>query len=96
MPAANLERAEELRRQWTDRLVIVNADKPELKRFEGKVGRVVTVNWSGRAIVDFADGAWYDMPASEEYLTPLADDDPNRAKYNSKVNSAQPRPDRQA
>jgi hypothetical protein len=96
MPAVNLERAEELRRQWTDRLVMVKPDKPELKRFEGKVGRVVTVNWSGKAIVDFADGAWYDMPASEEYLTPLADDDPNRSKYNSKVNSAQPRPERQA
>ena len=95
MPAANLELAGELRRTWTDRLVMVKAERPELKRFEGKVGRVVTVNWSGKAIVDFADGAWYDIPASEEYLTPLADDDPNRAKYNPKANSAQPHPDRQ-
>jgi hypothetical protein len=96
MPAANLELAEELKRTWTDRLVMVKADKPELKRFEGKVGRVVTVNWSGKAIVDFADGAWYDMPASEEYLTPLAADDPNRAEYDAKANSAQPRPERKS
>lgn len=96
MPAAKLELAEELKRTWTDRLVMVKPDKEELKRFEGKVGRVVTVNWSGKAIVDFSDGAWYDMPATEEYLTPLAADDPNRAKYDPKGSSAQPRPERKA
>ncbi|HJZ91680.1 MAG TPA: hypothetical protein VKE40_12470 [Gemmataceae bacterium] len=95
MPAANLELAEELRRLWTDRLVMPKTDKPELKRFEGKIGRVVTVNWSGKALVDFGDGAWYDVPASEEYLTTLAPDDPNRSKYDAKANSAQPRPERQ-
>jgi hypothetical protein len=94
MPAYDLQKAEELKRTWTDRLVMAKADKPELKRFEGKVGRVVTVNWSGKALVDFADGAWYDIPASEEYLTLLAPDDPNRAKYDAKANSAQPRPER--
>ena len=31
--------------------------------------------------------AWYDIPASEEYLTPLAADDPNRAKYKADENS---------
>jgi hypothetical protein len=96
MPAYDLQAAEELKRTWTDRLVMARADKPELKRFEGKVGRVVTVNWSGKALVDFSDGAWYDIPASEEYLTPLAPDDPNRAKYNPKANSAQPHPERKA
>lgn len=96
MPKFSWEAAEQLKQEWTDRLVMAKADKPELKRFEGKVGRVVTVNWSGKAIVDFADGAWYDIPASEEYLTTLAADDPNRAKYNPKENSAQPRPERQA
>jgi hypothetical protein len=90
----NLDQAEELKRAWTDRVVTVK-DKPELKRFEGKIGRVVTVNWAGKAIVDFSDGAWYDIPASEEYLTPLAAEDPNRAKYDAKRNSAQSRPERQ-
>jgi hypothetical protein len=54
------------------------------------------VNWAGKAIVDFGDGAWYDIPASEEYLTPLAPDDPNRAKYDPKANSAQAHPDRKS
>jgi hypothetical protein len=96
MPKFEWDVAEELKRVWTDRLVTARADKPELKRFEGKVGRVVTVNWAGKALVDFGDGAWYDVPASEEYLTPLAADDPNRAKYDPKANSAQPRPDRRS
>lgn len=95
MPIHDLDRAQVLKREWTDRYVTVKAERPELKRFEGRVGRVVTVNWAGKAIVDFADGAWYDIPASEEYLTPLATDDPNRAKYDGKVNSAQAVPERQ-
>jgi hypothetical protein len=94
MPPYDLEAAEELKRIWTDRLVMAKANRPELKRFEGKVGRVVTVNWSGKALVDFGDGAWYDVPASEEYLTPLAADDPNRSKYDAKANTAQPHPER--
>ena len=96
MPHHDWNVAEELKRVWTDRLVTAKADKPESKRFEGKVGRVVTVNWSGKAIVDFCDGAWYDIPASEDYLTPLAADDPNRAKYDAKVSSAQARPERKS
>jgi hypothetical protein len=96
MPKFDWDVAEELKRVWTDWLVVARADKPELTRFEGKVGRVVTVNWAGKALVDFGDGAWYDVPASEEYLTPLAADDPNRAKYDPKANSAQPRPDRKS
>jgi hypothetical protein len=96
MPPYDLEAAEELKRVWTDRLVMAKADRPELKRFEGRVGRVVTVNWSGKALVDFGDGAWYDIPASAEYLTALAADDPNRSKYDPKANTAQPHPDRKS
>ena len=96
MPKFDWDTAEELKRLWTDRLVTARADKPELKRFEGRVGRVVTVNWAGKALVDFGDGAWYDIPASDEYLTSLAPDDPNASKYDPKANSAQPRPDRRA
>jgi hypothetical protein len=96
MPKLDWDQGEELKRVWTDRIVTAKADKPELKRFEGKVGRVVTVNWSGKAIVDFGDGAWYDIPASEEYLTPLAPDDPLRVKYDPTANSAQARPERKS
>jgi hypothetical protein len=95
MPAIDLAKMDELRRVWTDRLVVARDDRPELKRFAGRTGRVVTVNYSGKAIVDFADGAWYDIPASEEFLTVLAPDDPRRAKYDPKANSAQPHPEKQ-
>jgi hypothetical protein len=94
MPAIDLDKMDELRRVWTEQRVVVR-ERPELKRFENMVGRVVTVNYSGKALVDFADGAWYDIPASEEYLTMLAADDPQRAKYDAGANSAQPHPERQ-
>lgn len=86
-------RYEALRREWIDQFVEVNADRPELKRFAGVVGRVVTVNWNGKAVVDFQDGGWYDITAADEYLRRL---DPSTAagKYKN-VNSAQPIPDKQ-
>lgn len=86
---------EELRETWTDKFVRANAAVPELKRFEGKIGRVVTVNWSGKAIVDFADGAWYDILANESHLELLTAEDPAKSKFDPKRTSAQPRPDRQ-
>lgn len=86
---------EALAREWTDQYVMVNPDRPELKRFAGIVGRVVTVNWSNRALVDFQDGGWYDIAASTDYLTKL-DPAEAKAKYNSKANSAQPIPDKQS
>ena len=88
-------RHEALKRQWTDQYVEVNPERPELTRFAGIVGRVVTVNYNGKAIVDFQDGGWYDITASTEFLRKL---DPAEAKgkYDAKnVNSAQPLPDKQ-
>ncbi len=94
MPAIDLDKMDELRRVWTDRLVTARPERPDLQRFAGLVGRVITVNYSGKAIVDFADGAWYDIPASEEYLAVMAPDDPQRSKYDSKANSAQAFPEK--
>jgi len=62
---------EALKREWTDQYVTVNTGRPELKRFEGIVGRVVTVNHSNRALIDFQDGGWYDIAASSDNLTKL-------------------------
>ena len=84
---------EELKRQWTDQYVLVNADRAELKRFANIVGRVVTVNYNGKAVVDFQDGGWYDITAAPELLQKL-DPAEGKAKYKN-VNSAQPIPDRQ-
>lgn len=88
------DQTEELRRTWTDRFVRVRPGRPEYARFEGKVGRVVTVNFAGKALVDFADGAWYDLPDFETVLVEVTDP-AERAKYDPTANSAQKTPARQ-
>lgn len=55
---------EHLRRQYTDRYVVVKADRPRLARFRGVVGQVKTINCNGRALVQFNtdnDRGWYDL-----------------------------------
>lgn len=86
-------RYETLKREWTDQYVEINPARPELRRFAGVVGRVVTVNRNNKAIVDFQDGGWYDIAASSEYLTRL-DPAVAKAKYKS-LNSALPYPEKQ-
>ena len=89
----SLRENEALKREWIDQYVEVNPDQAELRRFAGIVGRVVTVNWNGKAIIDFQDGGWYDITASTEYLKKL-DPEAAKAKYKN-VNSAQPIPEKQ-
>jgi hypothetical protein len=84
---------DDTRTQWIDQYVKVNESRPELKRFAGIVGRVVTVNYSGKALVDFQDGGWYDITASTDFLTKL-DPVEGQAKYKN-VNSAQVIPEKQ-
>ena len=84
---------EELQREWTDQFVTVNADRPELKRFAGIIGRVVTVNYGGKAVIDFQDGGWYDITASPAFLNKVPAEE-GKAKYKN-VNSAQPIPEKQ-
>jgi hypothetical protein len=88
------QRYEALKREWTDQFVEVNPERPELKRFAGIVGRVITVNHNNKALVDFQDGGWYDISASVEYLNKL-DPAVAKAKYKGDVNSAQPYPEKQ-
>ena len=94
-PQTNPAHIEALRAEWTDQYVRANTDRPELKRFGETVGRVVTVNFNGRALVDFQDGGWYDVPASPQFLTRL-DAAEAKAKFDPKTNSAQPFPDKQS
>jgi hypothetical protein len=86
---------EQLKKEWTDQYVLVKPERPELKRFEGVVGRVVTVNWNRKALIDFQDGGWYDITASTECLTKL-DPAEAKAKFDSKANSAQAHPEKQS
>src|SRR5262245_32042619 len=83
-----------LKREWTDQYVEVNAEHPELKRFAGLVGRVVTVNCNRKALIDFGDGGWYDVTASPEYLKKLSPE-AAKGKYDATANSAQPFPAKQ-
>ena len=94
MEEPGLQHHEALAQEWTDRFVMVNPDRPELQRFAGIVGRVITVNCNNKAVIDFQDGGWYDIGASSEYLTKL-DPAEGKTKYKN-VNSAQPIPDKQS
>jgi hypothetical protein len=84
---------DDLQREWTDQYVMVKPERPELQRFAGIVGRVVTVNFNGKAVIDFQDGGWYDITASSEFLAKVDPAEAN-AKYKN-VNSAQPIPEKQ-
>jgi hypothetical protein len=86
---------EQLKRDWTDQFVRVNPDVPELKRFANVVGRVITVNYGGKAIVDFADGGWYDITASPDFLIRV-DKEEAKGKYDGNANSAQAYPEKQS
>lgn len=89
------DQIEQLRSEWTDQFVQVIIDRPELKRFAGRVGRIVTVNHNGKALIDFADGAWYDITASDRFLTKLDPAADVVKKFDASANSAQPIPARQ-
>jgi hypothetical protein len=84
---------DKLKREWTDQLVEVSPERPELRRFQGIVGRVVTINHNNRALVDFQDGGWYDI--APDCLRKL-DAETAKTKYNAKANSAQPIPEKQS
>jgi hypothetical protein len=84
---------EKLKREWTDQFVEVDVSRPELRRFAGQVGRVISVNFNDRCLVDFQDGGWYDIaPAFLRKLEP----EEAKKKYDPKANSAQPIPGRQS
>lgn len=95
MPFPDKSTVDALKQQWTDKLVHVRPGaRPDLKRFEGRVGRVVTVSYSGRAVIDFADGAWYDVADFANVLDEVTDA-AERKNYDATANSAQKTPTRQ-
>ena len=58
------EHIEKLKRDYTDKYVVVDGSRPELARFQGSAGRVQTVNMNGKALVEFPEHAnigWYDI-----------------------------------
>ncbi len=58
------KRVEKLRTEYCDEYVVVDAQCPELARFKGMIGQVQTINYCGRALVQFdgdSNRAWYDV-----------------------------------
>ena len=84
-----------LKVRWTDRLVAAKPGVPALARFAGKVGRVVTVNYNGKALVDFGDGGWYDVADFERVLDEVTAE-ADKLRYDPTANSAQKHPTRQS
>ena len=67
------DQIEKLKQELTDKYVVVNTDIPELKRFDGHVGQVKTVNMSGRALVEFNawnNIGWYDIDTHSLRVVP--------------------------
>jgi len=58
------DRIEKLRQEYADKYVVVEGERPELARFGQMVGQVRTINFSGRALVQFDannNRGWYDI-----------------------------------
>jgi hypothetical protein len=89
--------AEQLKKEWTDKYVVVTEGSPELKRFAGLTGTVRTVNMNCRALVEF-DGAvdisWYDIdPSYLKVVTePLKKKPAEHAKPAAAAAAAVPKP----
>ena len=84
------DQIEKMKRQYTDKYVVVDASRPELARFRDVVGRVKTVNMSGRALVEFVDYhlniGWYDI--DPEFLKVVDKPPPKAAKPEAKKPAA--------
>jgi hypothetical protein len=58
------DKIEELKRKYTDKYVVVDETRPELKRFGGMTGTIKTVNMNGCALVEFDANnniGWFDI-----------------------------------
>ena len=55
---------DKLKKDYTDKYVVVDEQRPELKRFHGMTGLIKTVNMNGRALVEFDaydNIGWFDI-----------------------------------
>ena len=76
------ERIETLRQQYTGRQVRAAAGRADLARFAGLPGRVKTVNFNGRALVQFEgpDLTWYDLDLDDLKVIEPAETKPPEAE----------------
>lgn len=84
------DQIEKTKQKYTDQYVVVDATRPELARFRDVVGRVKTVNMSGRALVEFDDYhlniGWYDI--APEFLKVVDKPPPKAPKTETKKPAA--------
>jgi len=83
---------ERLKREFTDKYVVVDGARPELARFKGLTGQVKTVNMSGRALVQFDaynNIAWYDINLDCLKVVPKPEPKPEEAKAKPKSEKPQ-------
>jgi hypothetical protein len=86
---STIEKAERLKKELTDKWVVVAANAPELKRFANLTGKVKTVNMSCRALVEFdgpVDIGWYDIDPG--YLTVVDGPQPKKAAAHAEAKPA--------
>src|SRR6478609_4169773 len=80
------DKIEQMKRDFTDKYVLVDSTRPELARFRDVVGRVKTVNMNGRALVEFDEYhlniGWYDI--APEYLKVVDKPPPKAVKTEAK------------
>lgn len=86
--AMDPERLEKLKAEYTGELVVVDPARPELARFRGMKGRVKTVSFNGRALVEF-DGnnnhGWYDVELDYLKVVDPAEPEPPSSDEESQV-----------
>jgi hypothetical protein len=86
---STIDKAERLKKELTDKWVVVAANAPELKRFENLTGKVKTVNMNCRALVEF-DGAvdigWYDIDTT--FLKVVDGPKPKKAEAHAEAKPA--------
>lgn len=85
------DQIESLKRQFTDKYVMVDESRPELARFRGLAGQIKTVNMSGRALVEFEaynNIGWYDIGL--DFLRVVDKPPPKPAEEHAKPAKAPP------
>ncbi|MEO2013162.1 MAG: hypothetical protein ABGZ53_02205 [Fuerstiella sp.] len=88
----SIQRAEELKQEWTDRQVVIRSGIPELRRFDGLVGQVRTVNMNCRLLIEFAapaDISWYDIDPQFVTIVESAQSQPSPAESVGGTNPGQ-------
>jgi hypothetical protein len=84
---------EKLKQDYTDKFVVVDPRVPELKRFDGYVGQVKTVNMSGRALVQFdawSNIGWYDIDVGFLKVVPKPQVSESAKEHAAKPAAAKP------